>query len=322
MDGRSLSCTDLLPQQRTFRHRFKWILDGTVNLNITNLARNWRLVSLAAASALIILFARLAWPVDAGEFHFALLGDRTGEAQRGVYEEAWREAVAAHPAFVLTVGDSIQGGNDQTLDAEWGQFSQIIASYNRYKLFLTPGNHDVWDAASQRAFEKYSHHPLHYSFDWQNAHFTVLDDSESDDLKPEELSFLESDLRIHNHQPVKFIVSHRPSWLFFAVLRNPSFPLHQLALKYGVKYVIAGHIHQMLHFNLDGVTYLSMASSGGHLRSDKSYEHGWFFQHADVSVSNHAAAFRIEELSAPFGQSRVTTPDDWGAAGLSPLAPR
>ena len=291
-------------------------------MNTTSLARNWRLVSPAAASALIILFARFAWPLDTGEFHFALLGDRTGEAQRGVYEEAWREAVSEHPAFVLTVGDSIQGGNDQTLDAEWRQYSQIIAPYRRYQLFLTPGNHDVWDAPSQLAFEKYSHHPLHYSFDWQNAHFTVLNDSESDDLKPEELSFLENDLRTHSRQPVKFIVSHRPAWLFFVVLRNPNFPLHQLALKYGVKYVIAGHLHQMLHFNLDGVTYLSIASSGGHLRNDKSYEHGWFFQHTDVSVTSHAATFKIEELNAPFGQSRVTAPVDWGAAGLSSASSR
>ena len=60
------------------------------------------------------------------------------------------------------------------------------------------------------------------------------------------------------------------------MLGNPAFPLHQLAARYGAKYVIAGHIHQMLHFELDGITYLSMASSGGHLRESKTYERGWF----------------------------------------------
>jgi hypothetical protein len=184
------------------------------------------------------------------------------------------------------------------------------------KLFLTPGNHDIWDAASQHAYERYSYHPLHYSFDWQQAHFTILDDSESDELKPEEMAFLERDLSAHSGQSVKFLVSHRPSWLLHVVLGDSRFPLHQLALKYGVKYVIAGHIHQMLHFKLDGVTYLSMASSGGHLRNDKSYEHGWFFQHTDVIVSGRAAEFRIEELGAPFGLGRVTRSADWGAAGL------
>lgn len=282
-------------------------------MNITNRTRNWHWAKPIPLSAVLILFAGLAWPVDSGEFHFALLGDRTGEAQPGVYEEAWREAVAEHPAFVLTVGDTIQGGDDKTIDSEWQQVLKSIAPYQRYKLFLTPGNHDVWDATSGSAFEKYSRHPLHYSFDWQQAHFTVLDDSESDSLKNEEIAFLEKDLAAHRAQPVKFIVSHRPSWLFQVVLHDRKFALHELALKYGVKYVIAGHIHQMLSFSLDGVTYLSMASSGGHLRNDKSYEHGWFFQHTAVFVNSQGVAFKIEELKEPFGRGRITTPTDWGA---------
>ncbi len=100
------------------------------------------------------------------------------------------------------------------------------------------------------------------------------------------------------------------------MLGNPAFPLHQLAIKYGVKYVIAGHIHQMLHFDVDGVTYLSMASSGGHLREDKSYEHGWFFGHSLAHVNGDQVTFQIKELQKPYGKGRITTPSDWGAAGL------
>ena len=259
-----------------------------------------------------------AAPSHENTFHFALQGDRTGESQPGVYEEAWREAAAENPAFVLTVGDTIQGLDDKAINAEWQRVMQLLKPYRRFPLFLTPGNHDVWDTASASAFEKYSHHPLRYSFDWQQAHFTVLNDSESDTLAPEELAFLGKDLEEHRAQPVKCIISHRPAWLFQVVLGDTHFPLHQLALKYGVKYVIAGHIHQMLRFNLDGITYLSMASSGGHLRNDKSYEHGWFFQHTDVTVDNAGAYFKIEELKPPFGQGRVTSPATWGSAGLMP----
>jgi predicted phosphodiesterase len=273
-------------------------------------------LSQALLSAAIVLLALVAAPAQDSNFHFALLGDRTGEAQPGVYEEAWREAAAENPAFVLTVGDSIQGGDDDALDSEWQTVLKIIEPFRRFKLFLTPGNHDVWDSASQAAFQKYAAHPLHYSFDWQQAHFTVLDDSRSDTMSASELAFLDQDLAAHASQPVKFIISHRPSWLIPVVLGNAQDPIHQLALKYNVKYVIAGHIHQMLHFKLDGVTYLCMASSGGHLRNDKAYEHGWFFQHTSVTVSGPQASFKIEELKPPFGSSRVTSPDDWGAAGL------
>jgi predicted phosphodiesterase len=250
------------------------------------------------------------------DFDFGILGDHTGEAVEGVWEEAWRETNLEHPAFIVTVGDTIQGLNDRTVETEWEEAEAVLAPYRRYKIFFTPGNHDVWSQASARAYVEHTKRPLHYGFDFRQVHFTVLDDSESEQFPAEELTFLEKDLAAHEKQPVKFIFSHRPAWILQVVLGNPAFPLHQLALRYGVKYVIAGHIHQMLHFELDGVTYLSMASSGGHLRESKLYERGWFFQHTLAEVRGDKVKFEIKELTAPYGKGRVTVPGDWGAAGL------
>jgi len=115
---------------------------------------------------------------------------------------------------------------------------------------------------------------------------------------------------------VKFIVSHRPSWLMDVMFANPNFAVHRLAKKYGVQYVIAGHVHEMLHVGLDGVTYLSMASAGGHLRASKRYEDGWFFGYALVEVNGRDVRFKIKELNPPHGLGRVTRPEDWGRAGL------
>jgi predicted phosphodiesterase len=254
---------------------------------------------------------------DTDDFKFAIMGDRTGEAVEGVWTEAWRETALDHPAFIITVGDTIQGYNDSTMETEWEEAEAVLAPYRRrYKVFFTPGNHDVWSPASARAYVEHSKRPLHYGFDFEQAHFTVLDDSESDEFSAAELAFLEKDLAAHEKQPVQFIFSHRPAWILQVVLGNPAFPLHQLALRYGVKYVIAGHIHEMLRFELDGITYLSMASSGGHLRESKTYERGWFFQHTLAKVDGDNVNFQIKELTPPYGRGRVTTPDDWGAAGL------
>jgi predicted phosphodiesterase len=258
----------------------------------------------------------VAYTSSSDGFHFVILGDRTGGAVPGVYEEAWRQANRDHPDFVISVGDTIEGGDDLTLDAQWQQIVHMLAAYRRYRLFLTPGNHDVWSVASAKAFEKYSKRPLHYSFDYRQAHFTVLDNSRSDTMPAEELAYLQKDLQIHQKKPVKFIFSHRPSWILQVVLGNPDFPLHRLAKRYGVKYVIAGHVHEMLHFEIDGITYLSIASSGGHLRGSKRYEDGWFFQHTLVTVRDASVNFKIKELGPPFGRSRVTQPAEWGAAGL------
>jgi hypothetical protein len=270
---------------------------------------------LAALAASILLAAPFLAPAPQS-FQFVILGDRTGGAVPGVYEEALREAEAARPAFVVTVGDTIEGGDDLTIDAEWRKFLPILGQYPKTPFYLTPGNHDVWSPASARAFQRYARHPLHYGFDYQQAHFCVLDNSRKEDFAPAELSWLSADLEQHKSQPVKFVFSHRPSWIVHALLSNPQFPFHQIVKKYGVRFVVAGHIHQMLRFDLDGIEYVSLASSGGRLRGSKAYRDGWFFQHAMVAVDGTSVDFLIRELGPPFGQGRQTTLSDWGTSGL------
>ena len=264
-----------------------------------------------------IWLALVATPAAAQTFHFVILGDRTGEAQPGVYEEVWKEAAAEAPAFIVTAGDTIEGLNDATAGSEWRAIEQLLKPYRRIPFYPAPGNHDIWSPFSERLFRQHTGHEPHYGFDYRQAHFTILDNSRSDELSPDELAFLERDLRAHAAQPVKFIVSHRPSWLINAVVHNPNFALHQLARQYGVQVVIAGHVHEMLHADLEGVRYISMPSAGGHLRGTKRYEDGWFFGYALVEVSGRDVKVEIKELKPPHGRGRLTGLDDWGAGGLA-----
>ena len=257
------------------------------------------------------LFAFAALLPGADSFHFVLLGDRTGEAQTGVYESIWAEATRRSPAFVISVGDTIQGLNDATAEAEWRQAEQILEPFRKFTLYLTPGNHDIWSEKSARLFREHAGHAPHYSFDYGPAHFTILDNSRSDDLANGELAFLEEDLKAHAAQPLKFIVSHRPSWIFGAAAGNPDFPLHQLARKYGVQYVIAGHLHELLHYQLEGIEYVSLPSAGGHLRGSGKYQDGWFFGFVDANVRNNTADLEIHEL-----RGRVSNLRAWGSTGL------
>lgn len=268
----------------------------------------WRFAVLSVVLGTWLLADRAAAQKDS--FPFVILGDRTGEAQPGIYERVWREAAAENPAFVVSVGDSIEGLNDAAVGAEWRQLEQILTPYRQIPLLLAPGNHDIWSEGSQAAFEKHAGHAPNYGFDHGQVHVTVLDNSRSDALGPGELRFLEQDLEAHKNQPVKFIVMHRPSWLVDAMLQNPQFALHQLAKEYGVRWVIAGHLHQMLEVELEGVTYLSMASSGGHLRGSERYEDGWFFGYAAVRVRGNEVEFHIKELSG-----RISAPRDWRKVG-------
>src|SRR4051794_16241437 len=83
---------------------------------------------------------------------FVILGDRTGEAQPGVYEQVWRGSAAEKPEFAGSVGDSIQGLSDATAASEWAAFERLRSPYRAIPLYLAPGNHDVWSELSERLF--------------------------------------------------------------------------------------------------------------------------------------------------------------------------
>src|ERR1035438_4087026 len=99
----------------------------------------------------LVLFCALS-AASAADFRFVLLGDRTGEAQPGIYERVWREFAPGRPAFVLSPGDTIQGLNDESAEAEWQSVRAIPEPYRQIPLYLAPGNHDIWSALSERLF--------------------------------------------------------------------------------------------------------------------------------------------------------------------------
>jgi 3',5'-cyclic-AMP phosphodiesterase len=288
-----------------------WLLTACKNKTVRDVLR------FAVFPALAVAALIAAFPGDRDTFRFAILGDRTGGAQPGAYEQVWREAAADHPAFAITAGDLIEGLDDASADSQWREFRRTLQPYEGIPFYAAPGNHDIWSAASERLFRQYSGHPPDYSFDYGSAHFTFLDNSRSDELPAAELSFLQQDLETHTRQPLKFVITHRPSWIVAVALKNPDFPLHQLARRYGVHYVIAGHVHQLLHFEFEGVTYLSLPSAGGHLRASSQYADGWFFGHILADVRGSEVEFRIEEVKPPLGQARTTRFSDWGMLGLA-----
>src|SRR5882724_3853319 len=74
----------------------------------------------------------------------AILGDRTGETQGNVYADIWKEVKAERPDFVLSIGDTIQGLNDGTAEEEWSAVERLVTPAWWRKLYLAPGNHDIW----------------------------------------------------------------------------------------------------------------------------------------------------------------------------------
>ncbi len=252
-------------------------------------------------------------------FHFSILGDRTGAATPEVYERVWREIALLGPDFVINVGDTIQGHSEAAAPWQWAEVARIWTRYKEFPLYLVPGNHDIWNESSLRLYQKITGRAPAYSFDYQNAHFTVLDNSRSLDLSPQQLRFLEADLAKNRPRAPKFVFFHQPFWLIPLKLGSGEFRLHQLARQYGVNYVISGHGHLLLRLERDGVVYLEVGSSGaGAMRgreSNESFARGQFYHHVWVRVKDAKAYFTVKELDGPYGKGRMFRVEDWGPDG-------
>ncbi len=259
------------------------------------------------------------------DFRFAIIGDRTGGAQPQIYGRVWREVALLHPDFVINVGDTIQGGDDETAPAEWEELRPIWSRYKHFPLYFTPGNHDIWSDLSKQLYEQESGRPAHYSFDFQEAHFTVLDSAARRDspyrgrLSPEQLEFLEQDLQANQEKGPKVVVFHHPFWIAEMEAEDSEFPLHELAKKYGVSHVISGHGHKFVRRVRDGISYMEVGSSGGQmtrgLTRGEGFKDGRFYHWVWGRVERGKASFLVKEIGGAMGEGRMFPAEDWNETG-------
>lgn len=277
------------------------------------------LAVLLAAAALGGVVAVRAYTEPRNDFRFSILGDRTGGATPEIYGRVWREVDLLHPDFVINVGDTIQGGKDEVAEGQWKELQPLWEQYRHYPLYFTPGNHDVFSELSKQIYERYTARPVNYSFGYQDAHFTVLDNSRAAALSEEQIAFLAEDLEKNKARGPKFIFFHKPYWIALLKLESTDFPLHKLAKKYGVEYIISGHGHQFVRMVRDGVTYMEVGSSGGTIRRGlergEGFQHGWFYHHVLGRVKGGKVWFTVKEIDGAKGAGRMFKAEDWGETG-------
>jgi len=283
--------------------------------------RAWRWLALAGllAGVLAALLSSAAPSRPENDFHFSILGDRSGGTNPEVYERVWREMALLGPKFVINVGDTIPGTNDAQAAWQWAEVARVWERYQQVPLYLTPGNHDIWNETSLELYRKVSGRPPYYSFDYQNAHFTVLDHRLSRELSDEQLRFLEADLKQHRDRAPKFVFFHVPYWLVFLKLGSGEFPLHRMCRAYGVNYVISGHGHDFVRLERDGIVYLEVGSSGAglarRLPGGQDFAQGRFYHHVWVQVRGPKAHLTVKELDGPYGKGRLFRTELWGPDG-------
>ena len=81
---------------------------------------------------------------DADNFHFVVVSDRTGGHRPRIFSQAVEQINLLQPAFVISVGDLIDGYTKDTakLATQWKEL-QTYTSKLQMPFFYVPGNHDL-----------------------------------------------------------------------------------------------------------------------------------------------------------------------------------
>lgn len=197
---------------------------------------------------------------------FAIIGDRTGEAQVGIYEQILGEAERLRPEFVMTVGDQIEGYTSDTvqLGREWREYLDIVKTLS-CPLYLTPGNHDITYDDMEDTYRHHTGRSPYYSFDYDGLHVVVFDNSRwynSDEMPSEQIQWLADDLAGSQDARHTLVFCHVPFW-YRTLADNRPDTLHSIFRTYGVDAVFCGHFHAYFTGEFDNVKYTTVGTSGG-----------------------------------------------------------
>ena len=212
---------------------------------------------------------------DAAEdFHFVIVSDRTGGARPGVFESALSKADLLEPAFVVSVGDLIEGyTEDQAqIEAEWDEFEGFVEQLT-VPFFYVAGNHDMDSAVMAEAWrERFG--PSYYHFVYKNVLFVVLNSelfgmvSKPDTPLPgpwtqaEQLAFVERTLERFPDPRWTIVLVHQPLWDYASGPRG-DWPEVERMLGDRDYTVFAGHFHRYVQLVRNDRRYITLATTGG-----------------------------------------------------------
>lgn len=212
---------------------------------------------------------------DAAEdFHFVIVSDRTGGERPGVFESALPKVNLLEPAFVVSVGDLIEGYTDDQaqIDAEWDEFEGFVSQLN-VPFFYVAGNHDMDNAVMAETWrERFG--PSYYHFVYKGVLFLVLNSelfgmvSKPDTPVPgpwtqaEQLAFVERTLERFPDPRWTIVVVHQPLWDYASGPRG-DWPEVERMLGSRDYTVFAGHFHRYVKLVRNDRRYITLSTTGG-----------------------------------------------------------
>ncbi len=287
---------------------------------------------------------QLPLPSEEDAFFFVVYGDRTGGPADGVsvLKDAVRDTNLLEPDFVITVGDLIQGYNEEP---EWmSQMSEFKSVMDELLCpwFPVAGNHGVYwrgpegEKPEGEHDKNYEMHfgPLWYAFEHKNCMFIALYSDEGNPdtgeknfrkaecqrMSDEQFTWLRSMLEKGRDADHIFLFLHHPRWLG-GQYGDDWDKVHRALVDAGnVSAVFAGHIHRMRFDPKDGIDYVTLATVGGHQNATVP-EAGWMHHFNIVTVRDNQVAHAAIPVGEVMDVREITGELADDAARLAAIKP-
>ncbi|MTI41072.1 metallophosphoesterase family protein [Fulvivirga lutimaris] len=264
--------------------------------------------------------------LEEDDFTFAIISDLTGGERPGVYSTAVAQLNRLDPTFVLSVGDLIEGGTEDTLQLikEWDSFDSRTFSLNM-PFFHLGGNHDLTNPVMRKIWLK-RYGPTYYHFVYENVLFLMMDTenyeeerlievnsarNEAMKIIRGEIEGVYADTEYANMQEAKtggisaaqheyfknilakypdvrwtFVLMHKPSWKLEGDMGLE--PLEALLSDRNYT-AINGHVHSFSHRKRNNMDYITLGTTGGFQAEGDSmaYDHVTLIRMAEKPVITH-----------------------------------
>ena len=224
----------------------------------------------------LTLAALAAGPVQAADFEFVVIGDtrpRFESQDFRLFEGLIGKINALKPARVINLGDLIYGYGPPSKEKQWDKYQQVIRAIEP-PYYQVPGNHDTHSKEARRIYGR-RFGSFYQSFDYQDWHFVLLDNTEHQRwgyLGPAQLAWLKADLQATRARGV-FVFLHFPVWEperitpeYYTFWEQTLQPLFRNSR---VRAVFAGHYHAYGPTReFDGIRYFITGGGGAELRPE------------------------------------------------------
>lgn len=177
--------------------------------------------------------------------------DATGTFKAAI---ALANAAAGDAAFVLHTGDVTHLSKPEQFDTA----AELMKALKPTELHAIPGEHDVLDEGAKAFLERYgkaSNGSGWYAFDHAGVHFVALVNvigfkpGGQGRLGPEQIAWLESDLKGRSASQPIVVFAHMPLWSVYAQWgwgTDDGDQAFALLKRFGSVTVLSGHIHQVV----------------------------------------------------------------------------